>query len=267
MADDREAAAAPAACILKQFGVVHMKQAFSDTEQRQLFKMISGEIKTRPKTNPIPSNFHLSSGDVGAKQRNQPLHECGELLYNRVAAEVAKQLSPEELSLEPALARIARVHNGEQPVRVDHVSGVAYVAHSVLDNHQDGPMPLYTMSVALGDACDFVVGKKRKPPARPVRACMRASLVHACLPRVISPGRACAHAAPRVIASRRLRQPQGARPSRIYERASPSRSEWSRATPSFSTAEACRTGCRKSTRTARRPSFASCSRRASKAPG
>ena len=173
MADEREAAAAPAACILKQFGVVHMKQAFSETEQRQLFKMISGEVKTRPKTNPIPCNFHLSSGDVGAKQRNQPLHEYGEVLYARVAAEVAKQLSPEEVSAEPALARIARVHNGEQPVRVDHVSGVAYGAHSVLDNHQDAPMPLYTMSVALGDACDFVVGEKRKLPHAPasVRAC------------------------------------------------------------------------------------------------
>lgn len=260
---EQQAAAAAAPClILKQFGVVHVRKAFSETEQRQLFEMISSEIKTRPPSNPIPSNFHLSSGDIGAKQRKQPLHECGELLYNRVAAEVAKQLSPEELSSEPALARIARVHTGEQPVRVDHVSGVAYVAHSVLDNHQDGPMPLYTMSVALGDACDFVVGEKRKPPAPPVRA------LHACLPpSCYYPGRACAHAAPRAIASRCLRQPQGASPSKIYERASPSRSEWSRATPSFSTAEACRTGCRKSTRTARRPSFASCSRRASKAPG
>jgi len=164
---EQQAAAAAAPCFIsRQFGVVHMRKAFSETEQRQLFEMISSEIKTRPPSNPIPSNFHLSSGDVGAKQRNQPLHECGELLYSRVAAEVAKQLSPEELSSEPALARIARVHNGEQPVKVDHVSGVAYVAHSVLDNHQDGPMPLYTMSVALGDACDFVVGEKpagRKP--------------------------------------------------------------------------------------------------------
>ena len=43
-------------------------------------------------------------------------------------------------------------------MRVDQVTGVSYQPHSVLDIHQDGPLPLNTMSVALGCACTFVVG-------------------------------------------------------------------------------------------------------------
>jgi len=162
------ASTAPTAQIIREFGVIHLRHALSEAEQAKLFKMIAADCKARPASNPIPANFHLSSGEVGAKQRRQPLHDIGELLYARFAKEVADQLSSQEIDAEPALARIARVHSGQQPVRVDHVSGVCYLAHSVLDNHQDGPMALNTMSVALGDACDFVVGQSpavagRKP--------------------------------------------------------------------------------------------------------
>ena len=100
---------------------------------------------------------------MGAKQRKQPLHDLGELLYSRFADEVGAQLTPDEVAAEPSLQRIARVQSGEQPARVDHVSGVCYLGHSVLDNHQDGPLPLYTMSVAIGQACDFVVGARPRP--------------------------------------------------------------------------------------------------------
>ena len=123
-------------------------------------KRLVRDCVTRPPTNPIPANFHLSSGATGAPQRQEALHELGELLYSRFAQAVGEQLSPDQVNAEPSLRRIARIHSGEQPVKVDMVSGMCYQAHSKLDHHQDGPMPLCTMSVALGDACDFVIGGK-----------------------------------------------------------------------------------------------------------
>lgn len=159
--DDELPSSVPLSCtIIREYGVLHLRGALSKQEQLKLLHQIRGDIITRPATNPIPANFHISSGKVGAKQRNESLHQLGEVLYSRFANAVAAQLTPGETASEPSLSRIAKVHSGEQPVNVDHISGVCYLANSVLDNHQDGPLPLYTMSVALGNACDFVVGAK-----------------------------------------------------------------------------------------------------------
>ena len=189
---------APVADILKEYGVIHLRHALSGAEQRELFNMISSDVKTRPPSNPIPANFHLSSGDVGAATRNPRLHEIGELLYARFAQEVASQLSPAEVEAEHALARIARIHSGQQPVRVDHVSGVSYLSHSVLDNHQDGPMPLNTMSVAIGDACDFVVGAKPRRAFGNVRAGEPVSLRMESGDAIFFDGGSVPHAIPKV---------------------------------------------------------------------
>ena len=154
------------ATVLKEYGVIHYRGALTVKEQQALWKLIRGDCKARPPQNPIPANFHISSGDVGAPSRRDEMHTLGETLYSRFAEAVAAQLSPDEIAAEPSLKRIARVHSGEQPVRVDQVSGLCYQATSVLDIHQDGPMALQTLSVALGDACDFIVGQKptsRKP--------------------------------------------------------------------------------------------------------
>lgn len=168
------ASSSPTANVLREFGVIHLRNALTVEEQAQIFDLIAADCKTRPPSNPIPANFHISSGAVGAKQRKQPLHDFGEQLYARFASAVASELSQDEVDAEPALARIARVHSGQQPVHVDHVSGVCYLAHSTLDNHQDGPMPLNTMSLALGDACDFVVGQSPAAAGRKPFANLRA---------------------------------------------------------------------------------------------
>jgi hypothetical protein len=154
----------PQCTIVRQYGVLHLRGALGEQEQLDLLHQIASDVKCRPPTNAIPANFHLSSGDAGSTTRKEPLHDLGKLLYQRFADEVATQLSPTEVAAEPSMGRIARVHSGEQPVNVNHVSGVCYQGHSVLDNHQDGPMALYTMSVALGCACNFVVGAR--PAAR-----------------------------------------------------------------------------------------------------
>ena len=191
----------PVATVIKEFGVIHLRNALSEAEQAKLSKMMSSCATARPATHPTPPNFHLPSGEVGAKRRKQPLHDCGELLYARFAKEIAAQLSPEIVAAEPALARLARVHSGAQPVHVDHVSGVSYLAHSVLDIHQDGPMPLYTMSVALGDACDFVVGaplpKGRKAYPN-LRTGTPATLLMASGDAIFFEGGSVSHGVPRI---------------------------------------------------------------------
>ena len=97
--------------------------------------------------------------------------------------------------------------------------------HSALANHQDGPRPLYTLSVALGDACDFVVG------ARPPRAFANARAGAPTTLRVESgdavffDGGSVPHAVPRIHQGtappfwRRARARAGARVSVLFREA------------------------------------------------
>ena len=112
--DDELPSSVPLSCtIIREYGVLHLRGALSKQEQLKLLHQIRGDIITRPATNPIPANFHISSGKVGAKQRNESLHQLGEVLYSRFANAVAAQLTPGETASEPSLSRIAKVHSGE----------------------------------------------------------------------------------------------------------------------------------------------------------
>ena len=65
-----------------------------------------------------------------------------------------------------ALQRMAQAYSGEKPVTTGHICGVSYPKGGSLGNHTDADKPLYTLSLALGEACDFTVGKKTIRPRR-----------------------------------------------------------------------------------------------------
>ena len=79
-------------------------------------------------------------------------------------AQVRAQLSEEEMRAEPAYNHLLKHLKGESRVNVHHVSGMAYPQPSTLNNHTDCPNSLFTMSVAIGQTCTFVLGKKTPKP-------------------------------------------------------------------------------------------------------
>ena len=144
--------------ILREYGVLLLRAALSESEQRALL--------TQAKARCVAGkDFHVSSGVAGSAQHSEPLHELGEELFRRVASEVSRQLTPAEIESDPCFRRMHLAHTGEKPATVSSVTGVVYGSRKLdLHNHTDLDRPLYTMSVALGDACDFTVGRKTARP-------------------------------------------------------------------------------------------------------
>lgn len=141
--------------LLRFYGVVWLRSVLTEDEQRGLYLQLGDAA---PKTTKgSPANFHISS----AGQRRESFHDLGEMLFNRVADQLGSLSSESDT---PSLRRMARAYSGDVPVKVDHVTGVAYWAGHVLSNHTDCAKPLYTMSLALGEACDFTIGRKTKRP-------------------------------------------------------------------------------------------------------
>merc|ERR1711939_319142 len=144
--------------LLREYGVVHLRGVLDEKQQRELYLQIED---TAPKGKKVsPGNFHISSDG----HRREPLHELGERLFSCVAQQLGALTSEDNVALTPSLKRMAEAYSGAVPIKVDHICGVAYWPGMVLDNHSDCAKPLYTMSLALGEACDFTVGQKTLKP-------------------------------------------------------------------------------------------------------
>jgi hypothetical protein len=83
-----------------------------------------------------------------------------------------------EVERDPSLKRLADLASGSRPPVISNVTGASYKPGSTMVNHSDLDRPLYTMSVAVGEACDFVVGRRTSRPkgnersGRPVKVRM-----------------------------------------------------------------------------------------------
>ena len=149
--------------LLREYGVVHLSGALSLAEQRNLYATIKANLRTPGKASGM-AEFHCSSGVPGSATRNEPLHDLGKKLYRRCAAALSQEVSETELRAEPALTLLGSIASGDKAPNVTYVAGKSYLAYASLLNHTDCPKSLYTMSVQLGDACDFSVGKRTHRP-------------------------------------------------------------------------------------------------------
>lgn len=155
---------------LLKFGVIHLRGFCDEQMQRQLCRQLK-------ECSRAAGDFCVSTGDVGTAHRREEFHELGDHLYAQIAEQLAG-LSETQLA-EPQWRRMAKAYSGESPVHVHHVTGKSYKRGETLNNHTDGDMPLYTMSLALGNACDFTIGKKTVMPRKneingtPITICMQ----------------------------------------------------------------------------------------------
>ncbi len=153
--------------IYKEYGCVHLKNALTNSEQKALFDEVRGQVRG---VGDYPGTFHASSGPPGSKHRNDTLHTLGELLFSRCAEAVVSSLTPEEITAEQSLTRLAAAASGETPPSVNNVTGASYKPGATMVNHSDLDRPLYTMSVAVGDSCDFTIGKATARPKKNERS-------------------------------------------------------------------------------------------------
>lgn len=143
-----------------RYGVIHLTGALTEKEQQELFQQVK-ECWGKQCGSGAYKSFHISSGTSGPHRR-EPLHELGDMLYARVASEL-EQLTEIQLA-EPAWKRMASAYSGGKQIKTNHVSGVNYQPGGKMLNHTDCDKPLYTMSLALGEACDFTVGRRTAKP-------------------------------------------------------------------------------------------------------
>ena len=82
------------------------------------------------------------------------------------AAELAKQISEDDCRDEPSFKHLFDIASGEETINQDQIAGYYYRPDAHLMNHCDSDQILFTMSVAPGDDCDFVIGKTTSRSAR-----------------------------------------------------------------------------------------------------
>uniref|UniRef100_A0A7S2DG40 Alpha-ketoglutarate-dependent dioxygenase AlkB-like domain-containing protein n=1 Tax=Octactis speculum TaxID=3111310 RepID=A0A7S2DG40_9STRA len=163
--------------LIPEFGVIHLRSALSVQEQRKLWKKCKTNVRDPPTSGGSGmTSFHVSSGSTDAKttkggHRDEGWSKYGELLFLRSAVELARQVEENEsMELEPSYCRLARILSGDQPVRIDHISGNMYRSNCKLNNHCDMNKPFFTMSVALGNDAEFTVGRKTTRPNKNERS-------------------------------------------------------------------------------------------------
>ena len=162
--------------VIQEYGVVHLRNALTPAEQQTLFDEVKPKVRCVGQN---PGIFHASSGAPGSPHHNPILTTLGDALFSRCAAAVTAALAADDIAAEPSLQRLGDAASGVNPPRVAQVTGAAYPKGAVLANHADLDRPLYTMSVAMGDVCEFTVGKRTTRPkpnersGRPVTLQMR----------------------------------------------------------------------------------------------
>lgn len=156
------------ATIIKEYGVVHLRYAFTLAEQEELFNAVRGKVRG---VGDAPAIFTHPRAKQASAHRNDALHSLGELFFSRCAEVLLKSfeegdLTADEVEREPALRRLGNAAFRKNPPNVNNVTGASYKRGAKMNNHSDLDRPLYTMNVAVGDTCSFIVGK---PTARPYK--------------------------------------------------------------------------------------------------
>ena len=155
--------------LLRDYGMFFLPGALSEKEQAKLFEAVQGKCKGNKGM--VPENFYISSSTAAGGPPEPGLHVLSAALYERAAAAFCSRLTEEQRMemtndrLGGSLKRVWQVHTKEKPADIAVVTGVSYHPYNKLSNHTDTKgTSLYTMSVALGAACDFTVGKKTPIP-------------------------------------------------------------------------------------------------------
>ena len=147
------------AVFIKEYGVIHLKNALSESGQKELWNLTKPVV-----TDPLPkaalgfSCFCINDKNTYNKKRNPEFDNFGKLLFNISAQSAAKSMEEDEIKNEPAYSHLFDIATGARSILLDEVRGNYYLPNAKLPNHTDGDHPLFTMSLALGDDGEFKIG-------------------------------------------------------------------------------------------------------------
>lgn len=147
--------------LIPEYGVVHLKNALNDEGQQQLWNLMKPRVSD-------PSNkatgFHCVQVSAKDQKNRKPssrvpqVDNFGKLLFSLCADALSAALTA-GVTDEPAYQRLLDLESGSKPFDPGEVFGLYYRADAELFNHTDAHEILFTMTLAIGDDCDFHIGK------------------------------------------------------------------------------------------------------------
>ena len=150
--------------LVPEYGVIHLKNALNDQGQQQLWNLMKPLVCD-------PSNkatgFHMFSVCPKDHKNRKPAKRVpkvdafGKLLFTLCADALSATLNVDATD-EPSYQRLLDLANGSKPFDPGEVHGLYYRADASLLNHTDAHEILFTMTLAIGDDCDFHIGKAYK---------------------------------------------------------------------------------------------------------
>ena len=151
------------ATLIPRYGVIHVKNAFNDKGQQQMWNLLKPRISD-------PSNkatgFHCVNichkDHINRKlvKRVKEVDYYAKLLFERTAEEFMKLNF--DASNEPSYQRLQNLANGSKPFKPGQQFANYYRADASFENHLDSDEILFTMTLAIGDDCEFHIGKPTK---------------------------------------------------------------------------------------------------------
>jgi hypothetical protein len=149
--------------LIPRYGVIHVKNAFNDVGQQQIWNLLKPRISD-------PSNkgtgFHCVNICHKDHKNRKPVKRVKEvdyyakLLFERTAEEFMKLNF--DSSNEPSYQRLQNLANGSKPFKPGQQFANYYRADASLENHLDSEDILFTMTLSIGDDCEFHIGKPTK---------------------------------------------------------------------------------------------------------
>ena len=144
--------------LIPEYGVIHLCGALSEAGQRHLWNISKPFVE-----DPKGKGAGFSCFDIHSKRSTAPrkpeFDRFGDLLFRLCAKGLVAHQGGVDLSREPSYKHLADIAAGVVPVQLDHTVMLYYRPDAGFGNHVDCDSVLCTMSVSLGDDCEFVIGK------------------------------------------------------------------------------------------------------------
>ena len=147
--------------LIPEYGVIHLSSALSEAGQKHLWKLVKPVVQDPKGKGAGWSSFNFHKKRSNARRKYPDIDLYGHLLFQLAAKGLMAQ-SDGDLDLidEPSYKRLADISSDKVPVQLDDTWMLYYRADARFNNHIDCDSVLFTLSVALGDDCEFIIGKK-----------------------------------------------------------------------------------------------------------
>ena len=146
--------------LIPEYGVIHLKNAFNDRGQQQIWSLMKPRISDPSKKGTGFHCFHICHKDHKnrkAVKRVPEVDHYAKILFERTAQEFMKQNF--DSTNEPSYQRLENLANGSKPFQPGQQQGNYYRADSKLLNHVDSDEILFTMTLSIGDDCELHIGE------------------------------------------------------------------------------------------------------------